>query len=131
MKRLKLKRVVNQADVTLGVLKAGKFIFHTLELPWKDNARNISCIPDGIYECKLGYSNKWKTQVYQIDNVEGRDAIQIHIGNITNDIRGCILLGMRFGTIQSKFAVLSSTAANKLFKKELDYQPFQLEIITC
>ena len=126
MKKLILKRVINQPDVTLGLIKADKFIFHTLELPWRDNKRNVSCIPDGNYICNLNNRN-----VYEVMDVPNRSSIQIHIGNIAPDVRGCILLGMRYGTITGKLAVLSSTAANKLFKKELNYEDFELEIITC
>ena len=35
---------------TFGVLFcAGTWVCLTLELPWRDNARNVSCIPEGRY----------------------------------------------------------------------------------
>lgn len=126
MNRVVLKRVVNDADVTLGVIRLNKYIFSTLELPWKDNARNVSCIPDGIYVVSLNDRN-----IYTLSDVPGRYGIQIHVGNLASDIRGCILLGLRFGTLMGQPAVLNSTAANKLFKAELNHADFRIEIKTC
>lgn len=67
------------------------YVGETLELPFKDNAKNVSSIPSGTYE---GY---WRTKrKFQLKNVEGRTGIQIHLGNYLNEIEGCILLGSSF-----------------------------------
>lgn len=79
----------------------------TLELPWKDNEKQISCIPEGKYPVKIRYSKKYGTHLH-IQNVPNRDLILIHWGNFagsknpksgTADIKGCILVGQTYGDI--------------------------------
>ena len=85
---------------TLGHLSvvsdAGKEVFSckTLELPWLNNARRISCIPEGEYTCKAHVSPKFG-QTYHVLNVKNRDAILIHHGNFNKDTLGCILVGSK------------------------------------
>lgn len=75
--------------------------FKTLELPWLDNQRNISCIPEGEYKVVVRYSQKYKRHLHILD-VNDRSFILIHWGNYAGsinpktkrpDIRGCILTG--------------------------------------
>jgi len=66
--------------------------FYTLELPWKNNERNISCIPLGIYDVKKRTSKKFGDH-FHVLNVQGRSYILLHPGNFYTDIRGCILVG--------------------------------------
>lgn len=63
-----------------------------LELPWLDNQSSISCIPEGVYQCRKTHSNKNKYCI-EIMNVTGRTNIQIHAGNYTRNIQGCVLVG--------------------------------------
>lgn len=65
---------------------------HTLELPWKDNKRRVSCIPEGEYEVIKHRSPKFKNSFW-IQDVEGRSEILIHAGNYHHQILGCILVG--------------------------------------
>ncbi len=74
------------------------FEFSTLELPWKDNERYISCIPVGQYEVKKHTSEKY-SQCFWVQNVPGRFEILIHRGNFFTDILGCILPGVAFTDI--------------------------------
>lgn len=74
------------------------FSFKTLELPWLNNSRNISCIPEGTYRVKKHNSPKFK-QSFWLQDVPGRSEILIHIGNFTREIRGCILPGSRHADI--------------------------------
>lgn len=64
----------------------------TLELPWKDNQRNISCIPEGKYEV-IVRDVPHRGKHFHILNVPGRSLILIHVGNYYSDIHGCILPG--------------------------------------
>lgn len=66
--------------------------FDCLELPWKDNKQNISCIPAGIYPVET-YNSPKHGKVFLLKNVPGRSMIEIHAGNYYTDIEGCILPG--------------------------------------
>lgn len=91
-----LKRTYGEKQ-TLGTLTlTGKkgIVFEccTLELPWKDNKRNISCIPPGIYQVIRRDSPQFREHYY-IAGVPDRDFILIHPGNFYTQIRGCVLVG--------------------------------------
>jgi len=73
----------------------------TLELPWRANMRNLSCIPAGDYTVSKVNSPKFGPGTFQVNNVKGRSHILFHAGNFTRDIEGCILLGERFLDIDS------------------------------
>ncbi len=68
----------------------------TLELPWKDNIANASCIPEGNYKATLRY-DKSRDGFFtiQLAGTGPRTGIQIHVGNKPDDITGCILLGLK------------------------------------
>lgn len=88
---------VEQGAATRGeVLVEGEPFCRSLELPWLDNQRGISCIPLGTYEVRLLPSKRWGRPIPHITNVPGRSAIEIHIGNFLRDTDGCVLLGNRF-----------------------------------
>ncbi len=90
--KLKIKRWYHK-DCTVGRLSYGNFQCFTLELPMLDNAPNVSCIyPAGGYRGKKHFSRK-NGRCIAINNVMDRTFIQIHSGNYTRDIRGCILVG--------------------------------------
>jgi hypothetical protein len=65
-------------------------VCHTIELPWRENQRNSSCIPEGRYQLKKGMSNKHGLHI-RIQAVPDRDAILFHPGNdAARDLKGCI-----------------------------------------
>ncbi len=76
---------------------------NTLELPWIQNKRNVSCIPTGTYQVKWVFKIGKFGWVYEIQNVPGRSGILFHSGNYAAgkkvDIEGCILLGKGFSDI--------------------------------
>jgi|TARA_Y100000296_G_C5072384_1_gene205579 hypothetical protein len=74
----------------------GEFIAHTLELPWKDNQKSVSCIPEGRYRCRVRLARESATRNYVhllVQDVENRSYILFHYGNYPSDSRGCILTG--------------------------------------
>ncbi len=79
-------------DCTLGILSGEGFQSFTLELPWLDNANDISCIPGGNYEYFFRHSPH-NGPVLELRDVSFRTNIQVHAGNFTSDILGCILVG--------------------------------------
>jgi len=68
------------------------FEFYTLELPWRNNERNISRIPDNHYKGVKHQSPKFGNSIL-IQDVPNRSEILIHAGNFNYDTLGCILVG--------------------------------------
>ncbi len=103
---LTLKRVASTKEGTFGVLigNDGLPICVTLENPWRDNARNVSCIPFGRYTCRKHLSNKFKIETFYISSVPDRDSIIFHAGNTARDTMGCILTGRFFTEFDNKGA---------------------------
>ena len=132
MLTVELCRAYNTYDVTMGMLnilgESHEPIF-TLELPWQDNATDISCIPDGQYLCKP-HESPSQGSVYKVFDVPYRDHILIHIGNTTDDIEGCILVGASAGTLNGKPAVLNSKNCMKRLMSIIKDREFILEIIS-
>ncbi len=63
---------------------------HTIELPWRDNRRNISCIPEGRYRLVRSRTRHFGHALRVLD-VPGRSGILIHAANdATTELRGCI-----------------------------------------
>ena len=91
MSRIEIQRMYRD-DCTLGVLSFGKFQCFTLELPDEGNEPNISCIPEGTYNARVNISPT-NGRVISIQDVPNRSYIQIHKGNYTRQIKGCILPG--------------------------------------
>lgn len=82
-----------QEDCTLGRLNYGvAFKCFTLELPWKDNLTNISCVPAGIYPYTK-YDSPKHGLVLLLEDIPDRTFIEIHAGNYTRQILGCVLPG--------------------------------------
>jgi hypothetical protein len=81
-----------QGDCTLGRLSYGNFRCFTLELPWKDNQTDISCIPEGSYPV-IRYDSPSKGDVLLLEGTGERKWIEIHSGNYTSQILGCLLVG--------------------------------------
>ena len=81
---------------TLGILVyKGKYFF-TIELPWKDNKKRVSCIPEGDYTVVLrdkNQSGKFKYDHLHVLDVPNRSYILFHVANYPRDILGCIGTG--------------------------------------
>ena len=120
---------------TLGLLllhdESCKEIFscYTLELPDKDNKKEISRIPCGDYKVVIRASKKYGPH-FQVKNVKGRSFILIHAGNYFTQIRGCILVGSDVKDINGD-GVLDVVSSGKTLKKLLELAPdgFDLTII--
>jgi len=65
-------------------------ICYTIELPWWDNQRNISCIPEGNYVLAKRYTKRHGLHVL-VKDVSGRDGILFHpANNALKELEGCI-----------------------------------------
>lgn len=89
---IEIRRFYRGADCTLGCLTVGDYRCFTLELPWRDNRANVSCIPAGAYKARKYHSPR-HGNVLLFEGVPGRTWIEIHAGNYTRQVRGCILVG--------------------------------------
>ena len=125
---------------TFGVLTFGSQTCRTLELPWRANRTQRSCIPPGVYRCQIVQSPKFG-RVYGVTNVPGRSAVLIHSANFAGDVdmgyatqlHGCIAPCQRVGAMRNNTGVMQT--AGLLSKPALNLltawaggQPFTLEI---
>lgn len=64
--------------------------FLTIELPWRDNKKGVSCVPEGIYELKKRYSARFGHHIL-VDKVPGREFVLFHpANNAMAELAGCI-----------------------------------------
>jgi len=115
MNTVKLIRLECRAEATLGALVVNEFaVAATLELPWRDNMRFISCIPTGAYVCRKMVSAKFGS-TFQVMGVPGRSGILFHPGNTAGATKGCILLGQYWDKLKGERAVRNSGATHRKF----------------
>ena len=120
---------------TFGELSYFGEVLNTAELPDLGNRRNVSCISEGDYPCRLVRSPRFGT-VYHVQGVPGRTGVLIHSGNYAGDrargwrshSHGCILPGLRLGRLGDQRAVLCSRPALSRFMAALAGRPFILRI---
>lgn len=94
----------------------------SLELAWKNNAHEISCIPPNLYQwVKVPATAKIPYEHIAILNVPNRDGIRIHIANFAAgkriDLLGCMTVGSGFADINDDAIpdiIGSTTTFNKL-----------------
>ena len=76
---------------TQGILEwQGNTICYTIELPWLENQKRISCVPEGEYVLQKRFSPKFEWHLH-LQNVPGRNLILIHpANNALQELNGCI-----------------------------------------
>ncbi|TDE05803.1 DUF5675 family protein [Flavobacterium sandaracinum] len=79
------------SEGTQGTLEwNGTLVCYTIELPWLQNQRRVSCVPEGEYVLRQRFSPKFKWHLH-LQNVPGRDLILIHPANdAKKELLGCI-----------------------------------------
>ena len=124
-----LTRVHDWGNETVGMLETGSFTCNTLELPWKDNQSNISCIPKGTYNCKWRWTLKFGW-CYGVENVPNRSGILFHEGNYFFNTLGCIILGDKYGDLNNDKTpdLLNSKDTRKKFEVLMNKKDFTLII---
>lgn len=109
MREAVLIRIENTDEGTFGVMAFGADHCRSLELPWRNNTRQLSCIPTGRYRCAPVSSSKFG-RVYAVLDVPGRSGILIHSANLAGDVRlrwdtqlhGCIAPFDKPGRLRNK-----------------------------
>lgn len=123
MMNLTLQRV-RQTDVatfgrlasdqaTLGIVSPVQCV--TLELSWRDNQPNVSCVPAGQYPIVRRWSPHFGRELFELEDVPGRSACEIHAANLASQLRGCIALGRAFGQVDGHDGIVESRAALSAF----------------
>jgi len=110
----------------------GVFQCYTIEQPWRDNRRFVSCIPDGEYflipyhSPKYGevvaFTNADDVVAYQHEANEGdRYACLVHGANWSSQLQGCVALGQNisWGTHSGLRANIMVTNSKGTLKKML------------
>lgn len=109
---LKLLRIERNYDCTIGVMLVDEqIVCYTLELPWRHNKLNISCIPAGTYPWI-----KRDDGTILLQNTSPRTGILIHVGNYPSDTQGCILPGLIVHLTALSRKVISSGKALERIK---------------
>jgi hypothetical protein len=104
-----LVRIDSGDQGTFGVLAFGRDSCRSLELPWRNNRRQVSCIPTGRYRCTAATHSRMG-RVYRVHDVPGRDGVLIHSANLAGDVRlrwdshlqGCIAPFDKPGMLKNK-----------------------------
>lgn len=96
-------------QATLGVVSPVQCV--TLELAWRDNQPNVSCVPAGTYPIVRRWSAHFGRELFELEQVPGRSACEIHVANTVGDLRGCIGVGRAFGRVNGQDGIVESAAA--------------------
>lgn len=128
---IRLARVSQSDCGTFGVFVPPSLVPFcvSLELPWRNNETDRSCIPAGAYRCEPHYSASLKMRVYLLLNVPGRENVYVHPGNILPHTKGCILTGEAFEPVMGQDGVVYSKDAFGELTALTKWEPFNLEII--
>lgn len=142
------KVVINRADetgkqtiskltaLTVSEIEGNIFSCDSLELGWKNNQHDISCIPKRKYICKWTRSNRLSLKLnrdvftYEVMNVPDRTGIRIHSASFFSDLLGCISLGETTTDINGDHEVdlMNSRLTVERFNTLMNREDFELTI---
>lgn len=107
-----LTRVYKSGGTNGTLTLNGHFVCFTIELPWRENTKKISCITEGMYELQPRFSDKHKAHLQVLD-VYNRNQILIHAANdALVELQGCIAPVMQLTGIGT--GIQSQRALQKL-----------------
>jgi hypothetical protein len=129
MERLVLERVYLPTE-TLGSLYRNEVMLcKTMELPWKDNQRSISCIPEGTYRVISQPPKADRPYSYfRLPNVPGRSGILIHKISYVSGLKGCIGVGKEFKDINND-GVPDIIRSGEALQELIDTLPTEFELL--
>lgn len=93
----------------------------SLERGWVDNQNRISCVPVGIYDLVLEYSDRFEKMLWEIKGVQDRSECKFHSMNYWWQSNGCVGLGnnRKFLDNDPIMDITSSRDTMKLFHKAM------------
>ena len=103
----------------------------SVELPWRNNRPDVSCIPLGVYPVVWTYSPRFKRHMYLVSQVPGRSGIRLHTANWPHDLEGCIGPGRKlakFGKPKPAWGVTNSGSTLHEIESIMNHQPFRLHV---
>lgn len=87
---LELIRTYYPTETYGSLLHGDLLICSCIELPWRENRHQVSCIPEGSYVLVKRYSTHFLWH-FEVKDVPGRDLILIHPANdAALELKGCI-----------------------------------------
>lgn len=99
----------------------------TLELPWKDNEKKVSCIKDGKYKVTKHISPKFGL-CFKVHGTIDRSEILIHSGNYKRQTEGCILVGENFKDLDGD-KLTDITNSKKTLNELINILPSEFNLI--
>ena len=99
MKIIILQRISGDSKQTSGVISIiddeGTIWYSSvcMERGFRDNQRNISNVPAGIYDLVYEHSPKFKRKLWELKGVPNRSECKIHASNYWYQLNGCISPG--------------------------------------
>jgi len=138
-----LKRYGSTPLGTFGKLDAMGRELVTVERPWHENRRYLSCVPLGRYQllwrptttpvpavCEGHTWYLYNEQCGFIDEPEKhRFNCCLHIGNVSSDVSGCVAVGMDFGFPHDQWGVIHSRRAMEVMYAAVGPRDAELVII--
>lgn len=114
-----------------------------IELPWRDNEPDMSCIPPGIYRARIKHSDHFKRDVYLLEGVPDRSFVEMHPANwagdtslgLYSDLRGCAAPGIARGELtpprrtSPQRAILQSNRAFEQFMRACGGEDIEMQIL--
>ena len=103
-----------------GAIKRYREVFTAccMELPWRNNQEDISCVPEGVYPIQLVESiQKRFGNTFLVQDVPNRSGILFgHIGNYAGDVskgfksssKGCLVMGLSHAKIRAQYGATNS-----------------------
>lgn len=88
--KIQIIRTYHTLGTNSKLLIDGVFCCYTIELPWRNNQSNISCIPTGTYPLVKRITKKRGPHLL-VRNIPNRTLVLIHpANNALKELHGCI-----------------------------------------
>lgn len=137
MKEVIVERVYLPTESLGSMYFGGVMVSKTMELPWKENQRSVSCIPEGTYRVTkeppiqandpAGRHERpyWH---FRVHNVPGRSGILIHRISYVSGLKGCLGVGKEFKDINND-GVPDMIRSGEALQELVDLLPDEFNLI--